>query len=200
MITKTIEELYKIFNNFNTKYFEGKLEEPIILVQSKKKKILGTCSVNRIWENVKSENNKKYEITLTAENLNRSIAQISATLLHEMIHLYCALNNIKDTSNNCVYHNKKFKEEAERRGLIITHAKSIGWSVTTLQPETEEYIKTLNINEVAFEFYRQSFESLKEKAIRYKYQCPNCETKISHYKEINLKCGDCDKSMELRDE
>jgi len=123
MITKTILELEKIFNLLNKEFFDDKLIKPFILVQSKKKKnTLGTCSVNPIWEKKDKKDDKRYEITLSAEYLNRPVEEILATLLHEMVHLYCSLNNIKDTSNNYVYHNKRFKEEAECRGLIITKA------------------------------------------------------------------------------
>ena len=136
-----INELYRVFDLLNEKLFNKKLEIPVMLIQSRRKNILGTCSVNRIWANKNSKKAKKnYEITLSAENLDRPIEEIVATLLHEMIHLHCSLNNIKDTSNNHVYHNKKFKEEAEKYGLIISYAQTIGWSVTILKDETKKEI------------------------------------------------------------
>lgn len=162
-LSDLLTELNRLFNKFNEKYFENKLELPVIVVQaSRKRNTLGTCSVNRIWVQKQdkevtskgTEQFSKYEITISSEYLNRSIEEICATLIHEMIHLYCGLNNIKDTSNNHVYHNKKFKEESEKRGLIIEKAQTIGWSVTTLKPETKEYIKTLNVVEAVFEYYR----------------------------------------------
>ena len=118
---------------------------------------MGTCSVNRIWLYHKETGSdySKYEITISAEYLNRPVEEICATLLHEMVHLYNGLNKVEDTSNNFVYHNKKFKTESEKRGLIIEHAKTIGWSVTTLKPETKELIKSFNINEQVFEYYRK---------------------------------------------
>ena len=156
-LSDLILELNRLFNIFNSKFFNDKLEQPVIVVQSsRKKRTLGTCSVNRIWIQKASEDtNAKYEISISAEYLNRPIEDICATLIHEMVHLHCGLNNIKDTSNNYVYHNKKFKEQAEARGLIIEHAKTIGWSVTTLKPETREYIQTLNVNQQPFEYYRR---------------------------------------------
>ena len=51
------------------------------------------------------------EINLGAESLKRSVPEIVATLLHEMVHYYCHVNGIQDTSNT--YHNKRFKEECE---------------------------------------------------------------------------------------
>lgn len=189
-----INELYRVFNLLNEKLFNKKLETPVILVQSSRRNTLGTCSVNRIWANKKSKKAKKnYEITISAENLDRPINEIVATLLHEMIHLYCSLNNIKDTSNNHVYHNKRFKTEAESHGLLISYAQTIGWSVTTLKEETKELIKTFKINEKLFEYYRnvpQLSRVAKAKTKRNKYKCP-CNITITSSKELNIICGIC---------
>ena len=115
MIVDTLKELYSIFHKLEKSFFESPLEEPVILIQSSKKKILGTCSVNKDWSNKTDEKKEKYEITIVAESLKRSTEEIVETLLHEMIHLYCSSNDIKDTSNNFVYHNKRYKQEAESR-------------------------------------------------------------------------------------
>lgn len=200
MIIKTINELDRIFELLNKEFFENKLIKPIILVQRKvHKNTLGTCSVNPIWLNKKDEEkDKRYEITLSGEYLNRPTPEILATLIHEMVHLYCSFNEIKDTSNNCVYHNKKFKEEAEKRGLIISKEKTIGWSITKLKPEAGKLINKFKIDESAFDYYRKNvdFSLPKKKIILNKYICPNCEMKISNYKELNLICGDCNKPLE----
>src|SRR5271165_6521669 len=110
-LNSTLTELNRIFNLFNSKFFSAKLEAPVIIVQaSRKRRTLGTCSVNRIWLNKLAEGQAgRYEISMSAEYLNRSIEEICATLLHEMVHLHNGLNDIKDTSNNYVYHNKRFK-------------------------------------------------------------------------------------------
>ena len=120
--------------------------------------------------------------------------------MHEMVHLYCSLNEIKDTSNNCVYHNKKFRIEAEKRGLEISKDKTIGWSLTKIKPETEKLINKFKINDSAFNYYRRKGLILPgKKVILNKYMCPGCEVKISSYKEVNLICGDCNKPFEKRD-
>lgn len=198
MIAKTIIELNKIFKILNGKFFEGKLIEPVILIQGKvKKHTMGTCSNNAIWQKKDIEENKKYEITLSGKYLNRSFEEIVGTLIHEMVHLHCSLNEIKDTSNNCVYHNKKFKQEAESRGLKIERAKTIGWSVTTLTDPTKNLVKTLNIDKKAFEYWRNSIsiKSDKPKVVIYKYQCP-CGVKLFSTKELNVICGECNKKFE----
>jgi DNA-directed RNA polymerase subunit RPC12/RpoP len=200
MITKTILELNKIFKLLNKQFFEDKLVEPIILIQTKSKKhTLGTCSTNPIWQKKDEEKDKKYEITLSGAYLNRTLEEIVATLLHEMIHLYCSLNKIKDTSNNCVYHNKKFKEEAEKRGLIIEKDKTIGWSLTKLTEDTIKLIPSLKIDNTAFDYWRNALEFKvdKPKITLNKYQCPQCETKVTSSKTLNIICGDCNKKFEL---
>lgn len=57
------------------------------------------------------------EINIGAESLQRTVPEIIATLRHEMVHYYCCVNNIKDTSRNGAYHNERFKTECEKRGL-----------------------------------------------------------------------------------
>lgn len=183
MIVDTLKELYSIFHKLEKSFFESPLEEPVILIQSSKKKILGTCSVNKDWSNKTDDKKEKYEITIVAESLKRSTEEIVETLLHEMVHLYCSLNDIKDTSNNFVYHNKKYKEEAEKRGLEVTHQKTVGWAITKLKPETIALIKTFNINEKVFDYYKKPYFGVGKKVIYNKYGCPECPLKISSYKK-----------------
>jgi hypothetical protein len=200
LITKTILELNKIFKLLNKQFFEDKLVEPIILIQTKSKKhTLGTCSTNPIWEKKNDEKDKRYEITLSGKYLNRTTEEIVSTLFHECIHLYCSLNKIKDCSNNGVYHNKKFKEEAEKRGLIIAKDKTIGWSLTKLAEPTIKLISNWKIDDTAFDYWRNSkeFKVEKPKTTLNKYECPQCETKITSSKTLNIICGDCNIKFEL---
>lgn len=176
----TINELHRIFDLINEKSFANKLEKPLIVVQSNKRRTLGTFSVNRLWEHKKANQDKgKFEITLSAEHLNRPIEEICGTLIHEMVHLHCELSDIKDTSNNHVYHNKNFKKEAESHGLIIEKAPTIGWSVTTLQGPTKELLKTFKIDESLFEYYRNSPKPL----VKIKLSDLNKEDKIQRLKD-----------------
>ena len=198
IIENNVGELYRIFDLLNTNLFNKELEVPVILIQSKRRNILGTCSVNRIWANKVSEDKPNYyEIAMSAENLNRSVEEIIATLLHEMVHLHCSLKDIKDTSNNYVYHNKRFKKEAEAHGLIIEYFKTIGWSVTSLKEETRKLIKTFNVNETLFEYYRNTPVRVKATvpSKRIKYVCP-CDISINTTKKLNIICGLCKKPFE----
>lgn len=199
MITKTLEELYRIFHELEKSIFKYEMEEPVILIQSNKKKVLGTCSTNKCWENKNSEDDKKYQITISAEHLNSPIEDIIDTLIHEMVHLHCSLQDIKETSNNSVYHNKRFKEEAEKYGLEVSKGQTVGWGYTKLKDDTKELIKSFKINEKVFDYYKRPYVgSASKKVTYYKYIC-ECGHKISLYKKLNLVCGDCKKPFEERE-
>lgn len=93
---------------------------------------------------IQNEQENYYEISICPEFMDRSIYDICATLLHEMVHLWNLQNDIQDCSRGNTYHNKKFKKVAEEHGLIINYDKRIGWSLTKLQPTTKEFINLHN--------------------------------------------------------
>ena len=97
---------------------------PIITVQSKPG-TYGHCSTAKIW---KTQDDNTYELNIAAEEINAHIEEILDTLLHEMVHLYCREHGIKETSRGGQYHNKRFKEEAERRGLVCVQCGANGWN------------------------------------------------------------------------
>lgn len=194
-----IAELHRAFKMFNDNLFNGSLPEPAILIQSRgnKKLTLGWCSVQKIWKNEVTEE-EKYEINIVAEALNRGTYPVMATLLHEMIHLHNLVNNIKDTSRGNTYHNMKFKKTAEAHGLIIEHADKIGWSVSKLQGTTMNLIDEHKFDEAVFSLGRRdlNFEGAgkprkKVKTSSRKYICPSCGTSIRASKDVNILCADC---------
>jgi len=200
-MVNTIKELKRIYSECNKEFFANELPDCMITVQSTKKSVLGYCTTKPVWTKTDEDKPTFHEINFSAENLNRTPEDIVGTMLHEMVHLYNLIKEVKDTSNNCTYHNKRFKREAEDRGLIIEHAPVVGWSITRLAPETPERIKKFNIDTEAFAFYRKSFELTKTKKVypTNKYKCPSCDTKITSRKELNIICGDCNQPYELID-
>ena len=88
------------------------------------------------WTTRKAGENPVHEVYLSGESLARGGRATAGTVLHELAHAYCHANGIKDTSNVGRYHNKRFKEIAERFGLSISQAPVIGFSVTTLPDDT----------------------------------------------------------------
>lgn len=213
-IETTIRELHRLFNFLNDRFFGGELPEPSILVQTngKRKGVMGWCTTKPIWSD-KERTVKKHELTVCSEYLNINTEDIIATMLHEMVHLYCSINEIKDCTRGGTYHNKRFKQEAEARGLTVEYHEKVGWGLDKLSDQGRETIKDFHLNQDAFKMARLSREikhqeegaedgegegeeesignSEGKKGSMRKYICPNCETIIRATKEVNVMCADC---------
>ncbi|MFS0657426.1 hypothetical protein AB1L07_02210 [Niallia alba] len=132
-----------------------------------------------------------------------------------MIHLYCSINDIKDTSINYIYHNKKFKYESEKRGLIFNQSepcKSNGWYDTLLSEEGEKVVDGFNLNLNVFSISRDVVEEIEaqgdiQENVRVaskskrnsKYICFGCDMEFKAKKELNLICGECGVMLEERE-
>lgn len=132
---RTAQYLNKVFKLINEEYFNNELEVPTITIQSTVG-AYGHVSVNKVWHN---DTVATHELNLSADYLNRPIENIVATLIHEGCHLYALQNNIKDTSNRGIYHNKRFKALAEERGLQISRHETYGWTITEPTEKTLDF-------------------------------------------------------------
>lgn len=209
MLSEHNEFLERAYRILNKVYFEDKLPEAVITIQSSQR-AYGHITVGKVWQ----DNWDSYhEINISAEYLNRPVENIIATLLHECCHLYAMENNIKDTSNNYRYHNKRFKEIAEKRDLKISYHESIGWSVTEPAEKLIETIKQYHLDSQidyvrkgAFEWTGGDAESdgdngngltgtkgkkPKKKSSTRKYICPKCGNSVRATKDVNIACLDC---------
>lgn len=208
---KSMQEVLEYgFEVLNEVYFDGALPPVVITIMSSPK-TYGHFTVGKVW---KAEESRFNEINLSAEHLSRNIEATMATLMHEMVHYYCQLNNINDTSKDGRYHNKLFKREAEERGLIISYAKYIGYSVTQPSPEFIEVVqshgivKPLDINRDGVMMVTgigggsggdhgnngtdgNGSQTGKKKTSTRKYQCPCCGNSFRATKDLNVLCMDC---------
>ena len=198
--TKFLEYAFDILNHV---YFNSELPKVVITIQSSPK-TYGHITTQKIWNGLE---NNYYEINLSAENLNRPPENVLATLVHEMVHLYCMENNIADTSKNGRYHNKHFKEQAEKRDLHIEYRQYIGYSHT--EP-TDLFIATLEkhnlMHNISFERGGFTFQpptggndnggvNGKPKSSTRKYKCPNCGISVRATKTVELICKNCMQDM-----
>lgn len=213
--TNMLKELYRIFDAINDEYFDSSLPKVFITLQQGKKKTKSTYGTfyPESWaeveskeineetgaEVIKASEDRFHEIAMSAEYFTRPVANWCATLCHEMVHLYCKENNIEDTSNNCVYHNRRFQNEAEKRGLIIEQAPTIGWSVTTPSTIFINFIDSLEIDEDVFSYFRDT--KLKASAVtpKKRYICPMCGIQVQAKKGRNIVCGECELRMDFVD-
>lgn len=128
--------LEKIFRTLNADSFNGQLEEPIITIQSTPG-AYGHVSVYKTWKRGEDE---RHELNISADWLDRPIENLVATMIHEMAHLMNLQNGIQDCSRGGSYHNRKFKEEAEKHMIQIDKHDKYGWTLTSPTEELLDYI------------------------------------------------------------
>lgn len=192
-----IKELHKAFDCFNREFYNNELPQVIITIQSKgKRSSLGWFTKGKVWDDGTQE---KHEINISAEYANREFMDIMRTLHHEMIHLYCAVNDIKNTSRGGTYHNTNFKRVSEEHGFYYkenAYDKKCGWSFSSLTNETIEKIKNFGIDESVFSLRRYDFSASgsdkeKKKSNIIKWQCGCGQIVRSSKDGLNIICGDC---------
>ena len=190
-----IDELETLFSKFNARFFENKLERPVITVSPDHTRgAYGWCTSWKAWQNGAKEGGF-YEVNLCAEYLNLPYEETCGTLLHEMVHLLNLQDGVQDTSRSGTYHNKKFKETAEAHGLIVEKGEKYGWHKTSLSPEALEFVQSLG---------KQGFTLVRPRPLvlkgssksggssSRKYVCPCCGTIIRATKEVHVICAECE--------
>ncbi|WP_163860432.1 SprT-like domain-containing protein [Paenibacillus elgii] len=215
-IKAATDELHVAFRHLNDQFFNGELPEPAITIQtSGNRTTMAWCSTRKIWLDA-SGTIRKYELNISAEYLNIEFYETMDSMLHEMVHLYCKIKNIKDTSRGGTYHNKRFKEECLRRGFYYLHIKpdpKYGWAFPKITEETKRIIDTFPVKRDAFKIARATFGRLisgdavvaddyqiepeeggeeKRKTNIIKWICPSCLTPVRSSKMVNISCIDCD--------
>ncbi|MDE7274638.1 MAG: SprT-like domain-containing protein [Lachnospiraceae bacterium] len=205
---KNMQEVLEYgFEVLNEVYF-GNALPPVVITIMSSPKTYGHFTTSRVW---KAEENHYNEINISAEHLDRNIEETMATLMHEMVHYYCQLSGINDTSKEGRYHNRNFKREAEARGLIISYYKYIGYSVTEPSEGFIEVIqshgveKPLDINRDGEMIIMgtgngsggnngtdgNGNQTGNKKTSTRKYQCPCCGNSFRATKDLNVLCMDC---------
>jgi len=128
-ITVLAEELKfctELSNLVNREFFEGTLP-PFIITFQKLKSAYGCASIRPVYQD---DNFQYYQMTIdpSSAKMDGTLAAVIDTIIHENIHFYCRTNNILEVSNNGRYHNKKFKELAEKCGLTCTLHPTCGFN------------------------------------------------------------------------
>ncbi|HEO2443878.1 SprT-like domain-containing protein [Bacillus subtilis] len=212
------DELHNAFNRLNETFFNGELPAPAITIQtSGKRKAMGWCTTKEVWGDREGKI-KLYEINIAAEFLDLDFFETMDTLMHEMVHLYNIIHDVRDCSRGGTYHNKKFKAEAEKRGFYFENDKPdkrYGWYNPKLKEETKEKILTLEIDKKAFVIARRGEElhrsaegeeseaaqqEEQERKKSYRWVCPGCGLIVRSSKpDISIQCMSCEKQLEERD-
>lgn len=210
--SRTAGYLEKIFRALNADWFGGELEEPIITIQSTPR-AYGHVTVGKTWFR---KDQMRHELNLGAETLNRPIENVVATIMHEMVHLYNIAHGVQDCSRGGMYHNKKFRDEAERRGLSISHHQTYGWTITEPTDKLMEYILEQGWSEIAMNrglgwtpppstggkagntdggTVTPPPATGGKKSSTRKLQCPCCGNSVRATKAVRIMCMDCNEQM-----
>lgn len=201
-VSDEVKFLEIAFDVLNEIYFESALQKIAITVQSTPR----AHGHFTPWDSWCDRGDMIKEINIGAESLRRTVPEIIATLLHEMVHYYCCVNKIKDTSRSGTYHNKRFKTECEKRGLIISRADGIGYSVT--EPSSEIYAlvsgkgwdNKIGLYRTRFNSFRSIAKGLngndeqeepKKRSSTRKYICPKCGMSVRATKAVKIACIEC---------
>lgn len=205
-------QLEKMFRELNRHYYHGELPEPIISLK-KTPGTYGHFTCGKVWQ---AGQERRYEINISTATLARPIEDTAATMLHEMAHLYCMENGIKDTSRSGAYHNKHFKEAAEAHGLHIEQHPKYGWTLTSPTEELLDFIigegwtdiqmaESLTLDDLGAlgpvgtatgTGERGAPRSPKKPSSTRRWICPKCHTIIRSTKEVRVLCMDCNVPFE----
>lgn len=209
--SRTAGYLEKMFRVLNRDWFDGELEEPIITIQSTPR-AYGHVTVAKTW---KRKDDERHELNLGAETLNQPIENVVATIVHEMVHLYNLAHGVQDCSRGNTYHNKKFRDEAERRGLCISHHEKYGWTITEPSEALMEYILEQGWSEISMNRGSgwtpppstggkagnggQGVPGMPgatpKKSSTRKLMCPCCGNSVRATKAVRIMCMDCNEQM-----
>ena len=200
--------LNKIFDLLNQEFFESTLSRPTITIQSTPKAYGHFSLRDDTWI---SKLGNTHEINIGAGTLARPIENVAATLLHEMVHYYNYENGIQDCSRGNTYHNRRFKEAAEARGLLVTHSDTYGWSHTEPGEALLDFVLENGLTDILLNRNEQmgyrvtgtgthsgtgGGRAPKPSSTR-KYTCPCCGMSVRATKIVRILCMDCAEPLVL---
>lgn len=208
---RAVGYLNKLFDLLNEHFFAGELTRPTITIQSTPRAYGHFTLRGDTWKSISGDS---YEINIGAGTLSRPIELTATTLYHEMVHLFCAVHQLKDTSNNYVYHNKVFKREAEGHGGAVVEkdpSGRYGWTLTKPSEAMLDFILENGLTDILIT--RNEFPCFaatggnsrnsgglppappKKTSNSRKYICPCCGNSVRATKTVHIACMDCDEAM-----
>ena len=203
-MSRAINQLERIYNVLNTDYWAGELPVPVITVQTVR---CSNSSPTGVWQR---KEDSAYELVIPADTLNCELEEIVAMIQHEMVHIYCHLHNLHDTSRGGTYHNNTFKQVAEAHGLICLPDDKRKW-VTCASDDLTAYVMEKGWNELQIgrnelpigkrslgelDAYRQANKPCPRPSSTRKLVCPICgqSARVTR-RNAHLICGLCKMRM-----
>lgn len=188
--------LEEIFNTINYIYFEDNLPKTKISVQNTPREY--TRHIMQKIDKTADNGEFTYEINIGAKFMDKPVRDLAALLFHEITHIYCAENTIADTCQNGRYHNGKFKQQCEDRGLLVEYDLANGYAYVL---PSEDFVRALKDSGIDMAMKFPHIEPTKKSRGRvgrkmFVYECPHCGQHFKAADELNIKCGKCNVIME----
>jgi predicted SprT family Zn-dependent metalloprotease len=182
------------YDYFNARLFGGELPECVLNFSRKCATTLGFFAPKR-WEQASLV---RHEISLNPSTLKlRTQEEISATLVHEMVHLW---QQEFGKPSKRGYHNAEWGKKMESVGLMPSNTGAPGGKKTGVQMahyvieggrfalDFADMPRQFILPWISFDF---SSEAKSSKPSRVKYHCIGCEANVWGKRELSILCNTC---------
>lgn len=201
---KLIIMLERLFQLLNDHFFDGKLEKPVI-VTSARGRHRRDCILTeeRNWKQLvpgtAGGGEQYFQLWICAEILSSTVEPVAHAMLAELVHLYCVMHGIKDSTRKGTYRTRKYKEVAETHGLIALQTPKNGFFETQLTTDAKDFISGLIMIqlELSYEEPATTVSAKKKTDKKLRYICPSCSTVILAFEPISVNCNRCHKAFQL---
>jgi predicted SprT family Zn-dependent metalloprotease len=202
-------ELQRAFDFFNTALFAGALP-PCLITMQRKNRTYGYFCGDR-WAN--QAGTVRDEIAMNPTHfVSRSVEEVLATLVHEMVHLW---QHHEGKPSRSGYHNTEWADQMAAVGLVPTDTgkpggKRTGQRVTHTIQEDGPFATAcqklltkgffLSWYDWAAEDAEGRARARKKANTRTKYTCPDCGVNAWARPNLVLICGGCQVALEANEE
>ena len=202
-MSRLVNQLEKMFRALNADLFNNELDTPVITVTPSSRSYAHYTPWNA-WE---TKDEHRREINIASGTLDRPLEAITASLLHEMVHMYNdTVLNVQDVSRGGTYHNKAFARACEEHGLICTKTDKYGWSHTEPSDDLIEWLlnhdelreiemcrtdPTLTAVGIGSHASSGGIQIISTNNHHHKYICPCCGSSVRATKDVRIMCMDC---------
>lgn len=191
---RVTQSLYDLYNALNATFYNGSLPVPFITIAigRKRRKSINGYFCGDIYTNEKddtSDVNVYNEIMIAGERFIGGKLDVGETMLHEMAHLYCKVNNIKDITGNDK-HNKKFRKVAEEHGLLVDCDDKGNWNQTSLNNVARDFLESFVVDEEVYEYFRNTQLAPTKPSPKKRLICPICGLQVQGKKNTLVKCAE----------
>jgi predicted SprT family Zn-dependent metalloprotease len=197
---ETYANLDAAFNHFNAELFGHRLPS-VLFTLTRKRKAHGYFWAEQFKHREDGDNT--HEIALNPDSMDRTLAAVLSTLVHEMTHLEQQEYGTPGSKGN---HNKEWVTLMERVGLIPSNTGEPGGKQTGRQ--MTHYVEEGGAFEVSLQnllasgftlpyFTQPRAAAEKKKDLsKVKFTCVCCGDKAWAKASMRLVCGECNEEMQ----